>query len=135
MLKPLIKSTLKAACVAAAPLCSKKSTMDEQTARSVLEAASARPGGTALWKNTILPPTCDLQIIIPAYNVEDYLAECMDSVLSQQTKYDFRVVPRMPPRPLRTGMPMIPGCGSFIRKTGASPEPEMWPWRRFSDGI
>lgn len=92
MLKSLIKSTLKAACVAAAPLCSKKSTMDEQTARSVLEAASARPGGTALRKNTILPPTCDLQIIIPAYNVEDYLAECMDSVLSQQTKYDYRVV-------------------------------------------
>ena len=64
MLKSLIKSTLKAACVAAAPLCSKKSTMDEQTARSVLEAASARPGGTALRKNTILPPTCDLQIVI-----------------------------------------------------------------------
>lgn len=92
MLKALIKSTLKTALTAAAPLCSKKTDMDIQTARAALEAVSPRPAGTALTKNTILPPSCDLQIIIPAYNVEEYLAECMDSVLSQQTKYDFRVI-------------------------------------------
>lgn len=92
MLKKIIKSTIKAALTAAAPLCSKKSDMDSETAREVLEAFSPRPTGTALTQNTLLSPTCDLQIIIPAYNVEEYLAQCMDSVLSQQTKYDFRVI-------------------------------------------
>lgn len=92
MLKSLIKSALKAACTAAAPLCSKKSAMDAETARSVLEAASPRPLGSALRKNRLLPPVCDLQIVIPAYNVEEYLADCMDSVLSQKTKYDYRVI-------------------------------------------
>ena len=33
-----------------------------------------------------------MQIVIPAYNVEAYLAQCMDSVLSQKTKYTYRVI-------------------------------------------
>lgn len=36
--------------------------------------------------------SCDLQIVIPAYNVEAYLESCMDSVLSQRTKYTFHVI-------------------------------------------
>ena len=34
----------------------------------------------------------DLEIIIPAYNVEDYVDKCLQSVLNQQTKYTFLVV-------------------------------------------
>lgn len=34
----------------------------------------------------------DLDIILPAYNVEKYLRRCIDSVLNQQTKYRFRVL-------------------------------------------
>ena len=92
MLKSLIKSTLKTACNLTAPLFSKTSTMDEQTARSLLQSFSPRPTGSALTKNKVVTPTCDLQIIIPAYNVEDYLAACLDSVLSQKTKYHFHVI-------------------------------------------
>lgn len=92
MLKSLIKSTLKTACNLAAPLCAGKSAMTAEEARAALEAFSPRPTGTALTKNTVVSPTCDLQIIIPAYNVEEYLAGCLDSVLSQKTKYDFRVI-------------------------------------------
>ena len=33
----------------------------------------------------------DLQIIIPAYNVEHYISNCLDSVLSQKTKYKILV--------------------------------------------
>ena len=33
----------------------------------------------------------DLQIIIPAYNVEHYISSCLDSVLSQETKYKILV--------------------------------------------
>lgn len=33
-----------------------------------------------------------MQIVIPAYNVEAYLAQCMDSVLAQETKYTYHVI-------------------------------------------
>ena len=34
----------------------------------------------------------DLDIIIPAYNAENYIDKCLNSVLSQKTKYNFRVL-------------------------------------------
>lgn len=34
----------------------------------------------------------DLQIIVPVYKVEDYIEECMDSILSQKTQYNFQVI-------------------------------------------
>ncbi|MBE5905188.1 MAG: glycosyltransferase [Lachnospiraceae bacterium] len=34
----------------------------------------------------------DLQIIVPAYNVEQYLEACMESILSQETSYAFQVI-------------------------------------------
>jgi len=34
----------------------------------------------------------DLMIIVPVYNVENYLRECLDSILSQKTRYSFCVV-------------------------------------------
>lgn len=34
----------------------------------------------------------DLELIIPVYNVKDYLAQCLDSVLNQKTKYRTRVL-------------------------------------------
>lgn len=42
--------------------------------------------------NNIKIEKYDLQIIIPAYNVENYIEECLNSVFSQQTKYNFYVV-------------------------------------------
>lgn len=35
---------------------------------------------------------CSVDIIIPAYNVEEYISRCLDSVLSQVTGYSFRVL-------------------------------------------
>lgn len=34
----------------------------------------------------------DLQIVIPAYNVEKYIGDCLESVFSQQTRYSYYVV-------------------------------------------
>ena len=92
MVKKWIKQGLKAVFNASAPLFSKKSDMDEKKAREILTACSPPPAGVARAENRVVEPVCDLQIVIPAYNVAEFLEGCMDSVLSQKTKYDFRVV-------------------------------------------
>lgn len=35
---------------------------------------------------------CDLQIIVPAYNVDSYIDHCIQSVLSQKTKYSYELI-------------------------------------------
>lgn len=47
---------------------------------------------SALRRNEIVSPTCDLQIIIPVYNVGRFLRECLDSILSSVTKYTYHLV-------------------------------------------
>ncbi len=61
-------------------------------ARRILDEFSKKPAGSSFADNELIEPfKYDLQIIIPAYNVEKYLKECMDSVLSQQTECSFTV--------------------------------------------
>lgn len=91
-LKGAIKSALKSVLNTSAPLFSRISAMNLSSARDTLMQCAPKPAGTAAAHNRLLPPECDLQIVIPAYNVEQYLAECMDSVLSQKTKYTYRVL-------------------------------------------
>lgn len=47
---------------------------------------------SALRRNEIVSPTCDLQIIIPVYNTGKFLRECLDSILSSVTKYTYHLV-------------------------------------------
>lgn len=37
-------------------------------------------------------PVAELDIIVPAYNVEKYIAQCVCSVLEQETKHSFRLI-------------------------------------------
>ena len=90
--KGAIKGTLKGILNTAAPVFRRKSALDSAGARETLLRFSPPPTGTAAADNRLLEPECDLQIVIPAYNVEAYLAQCMDSVLSQKTKYTYRVI-------------------------------------------
>lgn len=92
ILKKFIKGLLKLIYNIASPFMSKKSKMNSNTAREILHKCSPKPNGTAEAHNQLLEPIYDLQIIIPAYNVEQYLRECLDSVLSQKTKYKFVVI-------------------------------------------
>ena len=62
-------------------------------ARKKLSNFSPNPNTSALSDNEAITPfSYDLQIIIPAYNVEAYIKECLDSVLNQKTKYNVKVV-------------------------------------------
>lgn len=90
--KERVKALLKYCLYAASPLFSRRVSLDPRQARETLMAYSPKPVGSSCAYNKLLPPDCDLQIVIPAYNVEEYLPACMESVLSQETKYSFRVV-------------------------------------------
>lgn len=51
-------------------------------------------GESCLCKNEIAPKEeqVNLEIIIPVYNTEQYVAECIESALNQNTKYSYRVI-------------------------------------------
>ncbi len=42
--------------------------------------------------NKAVDDKVDLSIIVPVYNVEKYLAECLDSIVSQDTKFNYEVI-------------------------------------------
>ena len=75
-----------------APFTRKVELETPDAARRILEEFSADQGRSSLRKNQILPPEWDLTIIVPAYNVENYLEECLNSVLGQVTQYTYRVI-------------------------------------------
>lgn len=50
------------------------------------------PESSAIKENEIISPTCDLQIIIPVYNTSKFLRGCLNSILSQATKYVYHIV-------------------------------------------
>lgn len=43
-------------------------------------------------QHTVIKSEYDLMIIVPVYNVEKYLEQCIQSILNQQTKYTYKVV-------------------------------------------
>lgn len=57
-----------------------------------LEARSPFPAGTSLASRHLHQAQADLAVIVAAYNVEDYIAECVDSLLNQQTDYHYQVI-------------------------------------------
>ena len=64
-----------------------------QEATSLLDKISRNPDNSCICNNVIDKyPEYDLQIIIPAYNVEEYIEECLLSVFNQDTKYKVLVV-------------------------------------------
>lgn len=92
VMKKILKSFIKRIGTIIAPFFSKKSVLDVETARQILMDCSPKPSGIPIAKNEVMEPICDLQIIIPAYNVEAYLNDCIQSILSQETKYTYKII-------------------------------------------
>lgn len=62
-------------------------------ARSILTKASPKPIGH--YDNIQNPETdneLDLSIVVPMYNVEQYLEECLLSILSSETQYSYEIL-------------------------------------------
>lgn len=62
-----------------------------------LETQSPKPKGTCFFKDNlgkkiINKKELDLSIIIPCYNVEKYVRECIESVLNQKTQFKYEVI-------------------------------------------
>ena len=68
-----------------------KSKMSVKEARQLLNEFSSKPTGTCYTQNFI-DLQYDLQIIIPAYNVEKFIKQCVESVLIQKSEYKILVV-------------------------------------------
>lgn len=81
-MKKLIKNTI----ANLADIVSFKTSLDPENARYILQKYSSRPSGICKTNNQI--DLCyDLQVIIPAYNAEKFIHQCVCSVASQITHY------------------------------------------------
>lgn len=58
-----------------------------------LEAFSPSPAAPD-WSNVAFgqPASVDLSVIVPAFNVEKYVGECVESIVGQQTEYSVEVI-------------------------------------------
>lgn len=67
--------------------------VSEDEARKTLSSVRPQPKGKVTRDRKIISDeSVDLSIIVPVYNVEDTLKQCLDSCLSQKTKYSFEVI-------------------------------------------
>lgn len=62
-----------------------------------LDTQSPKPKGTCFFKDNlgkkiINKKELDLSIIIPCYNVEKYVRECIESILNQKTKFKYEII-------------------------------------------
>lgn len=69
----------------------KKTSLSPEAAQDCIHTCHFQSTPSFSRQNT-LHPEYDLMIVIPVYNAEAYLEECLDSVFAQQTRYRFCVV-------------------------------------------
>ena len=60
--------------------------LSPRAAHDILQNYSPKPIGVC-WANNKVAIDYDLQIIVPCYNVEKYIRQCLDSILVQRTSY------------------------------------------------
>ena len=77
------------------PLKHKCSSMSVDEAKAILVKKSPKPEGTALRSIQVNEKSdykYDLQIIVPAYNVEKYIIQCIESLRMQTDKYKWQAI-------------------------------------------
>lgn len=74
------------------PFMHSKSVISYQDAMKTITDASPNPFGKIERKNRIVDSSYNLQIIIPCYNVERYISDCINSILNNKTTYKYLIV-------------------------------------------
>ena len=64
----------------------------EEYAHEFLNQYQPDPGTSVFCENRIHDPRWDLTIVVPIYNVEQHLEECLESVLTQKTQFTYHVI-------------------------------------------
>lgn len=64
-----------------------KPKIDEDMAYKILREVSPDAGGSCICPANIIEDDYDLHIIVPMYNVEKYIENCVDSIANQDTRY------------------------------------------------
>ena len=72
--------------------CNLVSEREYQEAVDTLQKFHSDEGSSCIFDKIKIDPVYDLDVIVPVYNVEKYVKDCVDSILSQKTKYSFRVI-------------------------------------------
>ncbi len=65
------------------PLCS------VEEALAYLGSLAPNSHGSCVCEHHFAEADCDVEVIVPCYNVELYVEECVESILSQQTQFSF----------------------------------------------
>ena len=63
-----------------------------QRSYDILNNYSAQPKNCAPIENLPIDKSIDLSIVIPVYNCENFISDCIDSILNQKTKYNVQVI-------------------------------------------
>lgn len=63
-----------------------------ENAYKTLSTYSSMPSSSSICTHKWNEPKCDLTIIIPAYNSEKWIEQCLQSALNQETRFDYRVI-------------------------------------------
>ena len=71
-----------------------KKTLDinYKDARKKIMELSNKPNKNYICNKRSIDKNIDLSIIIPAYNVSEYIDECLQSVINQKTKYNYEII-------------------------------------------
>lgn len=67
-------------------------TMTPQEAHDIIDSVYPRPQSNPVYENPEIDTTIDLSIVIPVYNYVEIIAQNVESILNQETKYNYEVI-------------------------------------------
>lgn len=80
----------------AAGMCLSSSTRNRGTAEAISYLQNLSPDlGKSCWterESDFENRSCLLSVIVPAYNVENYIVGCLESILQQQVSFDYEII-------------------------------------------